>query len=164
MNSELDIRIAAMVYKNKQGVVAVRGAVCTFLLVATGFILNSHPSGYLSPSVIKSDRHTFSSSSPKHFASAQLTKETQLPHPSEALQQISRFDSYGLSTAKCDEEFGPLFKEIERSAAHRQNTGNVTPADLDLAWVSKPDDGTVRAMIYRQKVLVATRTVSSQVH
>ena len=154
--------MATTIYRNKRGVVAVCGAVCVFLLVVTGFILNSHPSGSFNPSAPTSDRLTSSSSSPKQSASAPITKETQLPHPSEALQQIPKFESYGLSTAKCDEEFGPLFKEIERSATHRQNIGKVTPADLDLAWVSKPSDGTVRAMIYRQKVLAATRTLSSQ--
>lgn len=150
--------ISAMKSINKQSVVAICGAACVFLLIVTGYLLNTHPSGYSQSLLSTSDS---SLSLPEQSASASVTKEPVLPHLSDALQQISRFESYGLPTAECDKEFGPLFKEIERSATHRKNVGKVKPADLDLAWVNKPDDGFVRAMIYRQKVPAATRTLPS---
>lgn len=56
---------------------------------------------------------------------------------------------YGLSYAQCSSAFSDLFKEIERSVAHRRRIGNVRPSDIDLGWKRA---SVVKAMIYHQKV------------
>lgn len=71
------------------------------------------------------------------------------PPPSQALRTVSRFESHGLNSSECDAEFHPLFKEVERAAAHRRSIGNVTPEDVAIDWIG---DAAIRAMIYRQKV------------
>ncbi|KAF2450536.1 hypothetical protein P171DRAFT_348654 [Karstenula rhodostoma CBS 690.94] len=132
---------------------AVAGAFCIFLLIATGFIANTRPGGYFIPS--------FSSAQPSEEAGQD--KGVPVPAPSSphaiealatqapvlgSLQEFSRFDGYGLASGECDAEFSDLFKEIERSAAQRKDIGNITSSDIDLHW---KEDGALRAMIWRQK-------------
>ena len=57
--------------------------------------------------------------------------------------------NYGLSHTECRAEFPRLFDDLDRSVALRRELGNVSLADVDLAW--KPH-GAVRVMIYNHRV------------
>lgn len=63
----------------------------------------------------------------------------------------SDFDRYGFSETQCSSEFGDLFQDIERAITHTTTSGKATESDINLDWKV---DGAVRAMIYRQKVVL----------
>ena len=137
----------AVMIRTRQGV-ALCGAFCIFLLVVTSLLINRHYEYLQTPL-------TAATSGPNASASTNLPQLAAAPpkkpslEPSGSLQANSRFESYSLPAAECRKEFGDLFKGIERSAAYRRTTGNITSSDLDTDWI---DDGSIRAMIYRQKV------------
>lgn len=135
---------------------AFTGFVCVFLLIVTGFIGRSDYRRTFSDSFpsSKPSQEEIDSSPGTDDANKSNEASVPAPVPLEALREPSIFESYGLASAKCNTEFGPLFKEIERSAAHRKSIGNVTPTDLDLGTMG---DGVVRAMIWRQKVAFLAR-------
>lgn len=134
---------------------AVAGALCIFLLIATGFIANTRPEGYFIPSLSNESPFKDAERDPGVAAPTPSPQEatehvaTPSPTPVETLQEFSRFDSYGLASGECGTEFKDLFKDMDRSVAHKKETWNVTSWDIDISW---KQNGTVRAMIWRQKV------------
>lgn len=128
--------------------VALCGTICVFLLVVTGLLMNGHVKySQIRLPAAKSQYDVPPSSVLSQLDSA--PHEQQFPEPSESLREISRFEGYDLPAAECQKEFADLFKGIELSAEYRKTIGNITSSDLDTSWI---DDGSIRAMIYRQKV------------
>lgn len=149
-----------MTWRSRTSLV-VAGAFCIILLIATSFIANTHPEGCSIPSLSGTQPSQETERDEGVPASASSTQHaiegiaTKAPTPMESLREFSRFDSYSLASGECDAEFKDLFKDTERSPAHRQDTGNVISSDIDLHWKK---DGALRAMIWRQKV---TRSCAS---
>jgi hypothetical protein len=137
---------------------AAAGVFCVFLLIATGFIVNTRPSGHFSPSfsgarpsqeAVPNEGVPAAASSTPSIQHSNESSTTPAPVPLAAFQELSRFDGYGLSSVECEAEFKDLFKEIQRSTTGRKDIGKVSSSDIDLHW---KQDGALRAMIWRQKV------------
>ncbi|KAL5452588.1 hypothetical protein PMIN07_008336 [Paraphaeosphaeria minitans] len=146
-----------MTWKSRTSLAAA-GALCLFLLIAMGFNANTRPGGFYIPAL--------SNAQPSHEAGRGEDMPTPAPSSQHAiegiatsLQVLSRFDVYGLASGECDAEFKGLFKEIDRAAAHKKDTGNVTSSDIDLHW---KQDGALRGMIWRQKLYILDSKIDGE--